>query len=215
MPAPTRVASPISCPSWKAEYLQHASDANRCGRVYGNPNPVTPYGMPPIRLTSSMGAWAYSYPPLRNPVGIAFPNAATYRLKFLECPSDNQTVPLSYGPIDAIWVTNSTFWIDYLSDPNGNNYTSQPNANTSLLGDHYVGWPAAPWVPINRLIGEYSRQHSVQGHRHPGWHIANHPLRRNLGGYFNPRTATRFRLGLDGFRKLSHRLGTPVAGQLV
>ncbi|MHB1424271.1 MAG: DUF1559 family PulG-like putative transporter [Gemmataceae bacterium] len=111
--------------------------------VMGTPSSPVTDQYAPFRMNTMMGAWAYSYPPITpsGPNGlIAFPKAATYRLKFLECPSDNATVPLSAGPIDGIWVTNGTLWIDYLADPNGNNYTNQPNGNTSLLGrTNYVG----------------------------------------------------------------------------
>ena len=111
-----------------------------------------------FRNNTGAGAWAYSFPPI-TPGGtnglIAFPQAATYRLKFLECPSDNPTVPLSYGPIDGLWVTNSTTWIDYLNDPNGNNYTSQPNANTSLLArTNYVGCAGGALGTYDRRIRE-------------------------------------------------------------
>jgi prepilin-type N-terminal cleavage/methylation domain-containing protein len=110
------LATTLSAPAWGANGDQYAA----------------------FRPTTTMGAWAYSYPPYNtsNPNGlIAYCPAAANRLKFLECASDNLDQPLLYGPIDGFWVTRSCQWIDYLYDPLGTS-----GGNTSVLGKtNYVG----------------------------------------------------------------------------
>ena len=124
-----------SCLAYMLPFMEQQNIYNQ---LIANTAAVGGDGLALFRMNTTFGAWAYSFPPynFNNPNGlIAFPAAATNRIKSFECPSDTLYVPLSNGPIDGLWVHQANQWIDYLYDPNGTS-----GGNTGALGrSNYVG----------------------------------------------------------------------------
>ena len=105
-----------------------------CGPAFGATGPYDAFN-----LNTTMGAWGYSYPPYNtsNQNGlIAYPLAAAFKIKVLECAADSPNdVQQTQGPIDGYWVFQGCQWIDFLYDPNGNS-----GGNTNPIGrSNYVG----------------------------------------------------------------------------
>jgi len=79
-------------------------------------------------LNSQAGAWAYNNAPFSsdgNNTGYyripGLPSPLEAHIPIYECPSDNpyESVPAGHGPIDALFVYQNSYWIDFLYDTPG------------------------------------------------------------------------------------------------